>query len=718
MAMKLKEDVSATKNMVKLRDDSAVGGSSDGARDAQMTQGVDLAHGNVSEAIASGESMRGDNNPYATFNYYKSEGGLGSSYFGMIDGKPIDQMSFEQLENLSQEGSTLNISYTDGDKPCTRTGRLYATGKYQMVPKTREYARGYVGLKKSDIYSPANQDLCFTNCLITDKRPEVMAYFKGEGTVEAAALAIAQEWAAVGIKPGRVNSQKRIAGDDGLTGYYDGDGVNKASVSYERIIAALEADKAAIEAGGIATRTVDSTAGTPTSVIPVDNAVQNNDVGSANAQEEAAGESSGGNVSVDLDTAVAANKSYEYSKETWKEIQRAVGLTGSDVDGIVGKVTSQAIANWQANNGFTGKDVDGICGPKTLAAIRGGSSQSGETGGDVQKEEPAKEEPAKEEPAKEEPVKEEPVKEEPAAIEVTDIDSAVKANKALGYSKNLWKKIQSGVGLSGGNVDGSVGPTTTKKIADWQKAHGYSDSNANGVCGEDTLAALNLTHDASASKLPNDGNGFMKADKVDLDALINDASKKGYDVSQTDQAARYIAKYGTVNDSLHQCTRGTAMFLQLASRAKGKADRWYQGACAACYFGNGSSNANISSSVSAEYAESTYTDALGNTCDVDYDVDDLDGAKDATQVSSSDDKKYKRIFKNKGDYYAFSKVIEGKIKEDGEYVTFKYTKSNGAMSFHIVFRADGKYYSDYKQNSAAGCGHKESKFWYIHFYNR
>ena len=109
-------------------------------------------------------------------------------------------------------------------------------------------------------------------------------------------------------------------------------------------------------------------------MIPVDNAVQNNDVGSANAQEEAAGESSGGNVSVDLDTAVTANKSYEYSKETWKEIQRAVGLTGSDVDGIVGKVTSQAIANWQANNGFTGKDVDGICGPKTLAAIRGGSS--------------------------------------------------------------------------------------------------------------------------------------------------------------------------------------------------------------------------------------------------------------------------------------------------------------------------------------------------------
>ena len=656
---------SASKNL-QAQDggNAASGGSAAGARDAQMTQGVDLAHGNVSEAIASGESMHGNNNPYAAFNYYKSDGKLGSSYFGMLDGKPIDQMTFGELENLSQSGSTLNISYTDGDAPSTKTGRLFATGKYQMIPGTRESARGYVGLKKTDLYSPQNQDLCFTKYLIAAKRPQVMAYFNGTGSVEAAALAIAQEWAAIGIKPGRVNNNGKVGANNGLTSYYDGDGVNAASVSYERIVAALQADKAAIDAGGIATHTVDSTAGTPTSVIPAENASKSGDAGSSNAQSEAGG-SAGGNVSVDLNRAVTRNRSYGYSKETWKEIQRAVGLTGSDVDGIVGKVTSQAIANWQANNGFTGNDVDGICGPKTLAAIRGGAKT----------EQPPKNDEGGQQEKKEEPKNDTPV--------TLDVDSAVKANKNFGYSRSTWKDVQTKVGLSGKDVDGYVGPTTTKAIARWQESNGLG---GNGICDKATLDAMGIkpATDKAAQGVPTGGTGFMDNSYTpDLESLKNDAAQRepSLDITKTGDSAKYIARRGMSSGSLGQCTRGTALFLQLASYARGEANRTYAQACRASAFGSEKpmTSMNISSSVASEYTMSSGEDVTGNS--------------------------------------AFCKQIENHISQDGEFVTFDYQASK--KSFHIVFRADGGWYSDFKQGTASGINAGNgASFWNVHYFNK
>lgn len=74
-------------------------------------------------------------------------------------------------------------------------------------------------------------------------------------------------------------------------------------------------------------------------------------------------------VTIDVYKAVKYNKKYGYSKSKWKKIQKAVGLSGSDVDGYVGPITTQKIANWQRDNGFKGDDVDGICGPKTLARM-------------------------------------------------------------------------------------------------------------------------------------------------------------------------------------------------------------------------------------------------------------------------------------------------------------------------------------------------------------
>lgn len=472
----LQESKANDQGAVNAGGQTATAGSTPDAKNAQMSQGLDLAHGNVSELIASGESKKGNNNPYGTFNYYKAGGGLGSSYFGLIDGKPIYQHTFESLEKLSQSGSTLNISYTDGDKPMTCTGRLFATGKYQMIPSTRNAARGACGLKNTDLFSEQNQDLCYTKHLI---KGAVMNYYNGTGSIEAAAKAIAQTWAAIGIKPGSINNYGKTGNNNGLTSYYDGDGVNAASISYDRIIAALQADKAAIDAGGIATRTVDSTAGQPGSVIPAENAQPTSDAGSSQAQSELQSQTKPANASIDINHAVSRNKRLGYSRDQWKEIQAAVGLKGSDVDGYVGKITTQAIANWQLANGFTGGDVDGICGPKTLAAIKNQGTKTPDTPATTELETPVVTEPEK--PAK------------TSATANVDLDRAVKSNQRLGYSRAQWKEIQAAVGLTGSEVDGYVGKVTSQAIANWQLSYGFTGNDVDGICGPKTLAAIRGT---------------------------------------------------------------------------------------------------------------------------------------------------------------------------------------------------------------------------------
>lgn len=350
----------------------AMTGSESSVKDGQMSQGVDLAHGALAGALEKGESAKEGSNPYGAFNYYKSSGGLGSSFFGLIDGKPIYEHTVGRILQLMNAGSTLNISYTDGDQPKTVTGRLFAVGKYQIIPDTLKAAQVAIGMKNDDLFSAKNQDLCFSQYLIGPKRPAIMAYLTGNGSLDAAAKAVAQEWASVGIKPGSTNNNGITGKASGLTSYYSGDGVNSASISYETIRAALIADKAAIEAGGIATNTVvhgsgGSSSGGVTATSSSSETAGASKEASAKVETHSIPESS---VQIDIERAIRVNRTYRYSDETWKEIQSGVGLTGSGVDGICGMNTCQAIADWQATHGFSGADVDGICGPNTLAALR------------------------------------------------------------------------------------------------------------------------------------------------------------------------------------------------------------------------------------------------------------------------------------------------------------------------------------------------------------
>ena len=457
-------------------------------------------------------------------NYYRSDGSLGNCYFGLIDGTPISSMTFGRLAQLSKK-TTLNISYTDGDAPQTLTGaRLFATGKYQMVPDTREAAKVAAGLSDNSIFSAQNQDLCFTNYLIAGKRPQVMAYLTGNGSIEAAALAIAQEWAAVGIAPGLTNNNGLRS--DGTVGYYNGDGLNSASITYSEIIAALKADKAAIASGGVATHTIDPSVGTTESVLPDPNATaQGGDVsGNVSEGNVAAGESSGG-ANIDIDRAVRINKRYGYKRITWIEIQRGIGMTEDQVDGYVGPITAQAIADWQASRGFTGDDLDGICGPKTLAAIRSGmpavnTAVAADPAAQNTVENPtAANQVTAEEPAAAQPTAANATAEEPAAINkpadtptagndgpaaetasgtlsAEEVADAVSWNNARNYTEDTISIIKSTVGGESGT---SFTAEDAQKIAAWQQSKGLSGKDVDGKFGPTScgLAGITPTYNVS-----------------------------------------------------------------------------------------------------------------------------------------------------------------------------------------------------------------------------
>lgn len=177
------------------------------------------------------------------------------------------------------------------------------------------------------------------------------------------------------------------------------------------------------------------------------------------------------------------------------------------------------------------------------------------------------------------------------------------------------------------------------------------------------------------------GTGYMQG-QIDLDKLIADAKAKGYDVSTIEGAAAYIAKYGMADKAQHQCTRGISLYMQLASRARGESkSQFYQTSCAADDFGNGSSNKNIGESVRNSFKETTFN-------------------KKITGKSN------------------MNTFITQNLKKNGDYVTFSYTKADGTKSQHIVYYLNGKYYSDFAQGSATGCGGATSIYSNIKVYNQ
>lgn len=107
--------------------------------------------------------------------------------------------------------------------------RLFAVGRYQVIPDTMNGAVTSLGLDRNAAFTDAIQDRVFSDYLITDKRPSIRDYITGEqgATLQSAQLALSQEWAS-------------IANPSTGKSYYDKPGgANHASITAEETAGAL-----------------------------------------------------------------------------------------------------------------------------------------------------------------------------------------------------------------------------------------------------------------------------------------------------------------------------------------------------------------------------------------------------------------------------------------------------------------------------------------------
>ena len=283
---------------------------------------------------------------------------------------------------------------------------------------------------------------------------------------------------------------------------------------------------------------------------------------------------------------------------------------------------------------------------------------------------------------------------QPSSNSSYDQTAAISYNKHLSYSNTEWQKIQSTLNTTIHSdlvTDGIPGKLTADAVYTFRSTKGLSSKD--GKLGPKTKEALNVymsnvtpwyekktaTRTLTSEKvtIPSGSTIMSKSYTPDLDLLNRHATQEGFNVKDVGESAKYVAKYCTGSNSQHQCTRGTSLFLQLASYARGEANKKYTSSCAAHLFGsaNPMTNYNISSSVAGEYTKSS--------------------AENKTGKSNMNSK------------------ISDRLKKDGDFVTFQYANSQ-----HIVFYSGGSYYSDFKQGTASGCGGSSTNYSNIHYFNR
>lgn len=137
------------------------------------------------ELISRGESGVDGYNAYNR-GMYKGEDGM--QHFRGPD-RPLD------LSQLTV-GQLLDLQHADPKDP----DRLFAVGKYQIIPSTMAGAIKKLGLSRDEPFTPEFQDRIFSNYLIVEKQSAVHDYItsKPGASIEAAQRGLAREWASFG----------------------------------------------------------------------------------------------------------------------------------------------------------------------------------------------------------------------------------------------------------------------------------------------------------------------------------------------------------------------------------------------------------------------------------------------------------------------------------------------------------------------------------------
>ena len=138
-----------------------------------------------------------------------------------------------------------------GNLPASDPQRLFAIGRYQIIPDTMRYLVKNLHLKnlESTFLTPEMQDYLFSEGLIKKKHKRVDDYLNGKPGVsrDDAILELAKEFASIGvpydIKQGTIDRKNNIPKRDIKKGQSMYPGANKAANSPEEIGRALDIDR-------------------------------------------------------------------------------------------------------------------------------------------------------------------------------------------------------------------------------------------------------------------------------------------------------------------------------------------------------------------------------------------------------------------------------------------------------------------------------------------
>jgi hypothetical protein len=158
----------------------------------------------LSDLIAGGES-KGD---YNVYNYRRDNGKFGIKT-GNLEGMTINQILSEQ-----------------------KKGKMYAVGKYQMIPITLNEGKNRLKLSGEEKFDAAMQERLFKQYLVGSKRPAVRDYISGKSDdIESALTELALEFRSVSTTYGKLTSATKAGRGD------------KASISRESAAEALKIER-------------------------------------------------------------------------------------------------------------------------------------------------------------------------------------------------------------------------------------------------------------------------------------------------------------------------------------------------------------------------------------------------------------------------------------------------------------------------------------------
>lgn len=262
----------------------------------------------------------------------RGEGGYGAynrGRAGDANGRTLDfsQMTVAEVQRRQH--------LPEGDP-----NRLFAVGKYQIIPGTMDEVVRGMGLSGNERLTPALQERMFSDYLIAEKRPDIKAYITGETNgpdgLRRAQIATAREWASVAHP------------DTGLS-VYGNVGNNRASISTAQAATALNEMRTEYQqnlrsgmAPEAAYRALSGAGTSPSNSAPTSSPTerQNNGVFDQGDHGE--------------------------------DVRRLQGMLKSlgakiETDGQFGPATERVVRGYQMMNGLA---PDGIVGPLTMRAIR------------------------------------------------------------------------------------------------------------------------------------------------------------------------------------------------------------------------------------------------------------------------------------------------------------------------------------------------------------